>query len=93
VKSIAIRALVAAVIATTVMAADKPNFSGNWKINMAKSDFGPAPPAPSFVIHVTHSEPSLTIVQEHGIEVDNSTRVLIIGGNEIAFQSRVFLEG
>jgi hypothetical protein len=33
----------AAVIATTVMAADKPNFSGNWRINMAKSDFGPAP--------------------------------------------------
>ena len=55
---------------------------------MTKSDFGPAPPAPSFVVRVTHSEPSLTIVQEHGIEDDNSTRVLIIGGNEIAFQSR-----
>ena len=79
---------VAALLAAGAVAADKPDFSGEWKINMAKSDFGPAPPAPSFIIRVTHAEPSLTIVQEHGIEDDNSTRALTVGGKEIAFQSR-----
>jgi hypothetical protein len=35
--------LVAAGLATAAMAADKPNFSGDWKLNAAKSTLGPMP--------------------------------------------------
>jgi hypothetical protein len=49
---------------------------------------GRPPPAPSFIIHVTHSEPALTIAQEHTIEDDNSTQALTLGGKEITSDSR-----
>jgi len=40
----------------------KPDFSGKWVLDAAKSDFGPAPP-PELVIHVIeHKEPNIKIV-------------------------------
>lgn len=39
----------------------KPNFSGEWKLNPGKSDFGPMPPPSSATAKVAHSEPSLKV--------------------------------
>lgn len=41
----------------------KPNFTGEWKLNAAKSDFGMMPPPTSVVQKITHEEPSLKVVR------------------------------
>ena len=41
---------------TFVSAATKPNFSGTWKLNVAKSDLGGAP-IDALVVEVDHKEP------------------------------------
>src|SRR5687768_3835638 len=45
-------------------AADKPNFSGVWKMNLDKSAYGPVPPPLTFVRTVQHADPSITILEE-----------------------------
>jgi hypothetical protein len=40
----------------------KPDFSGNWKMNPSKSDFGMMPAPSSLVRKITHSEPNLKVV-------------------------------
>ena len=35
-----------AFVAVALIAADKPNFTVTWKLNSAKSDFGPMPQGP-----------------------------------------------
>ncbi len=45
--------------AGTLVAADKPNFSGEWKLNIEKSTFGPMPPPVSQVMKIDHSDPKL----------------------------------
>lgn len=42
-------------------AQSKPNFSGTWKVNNAKSDFGPMPAPQSSTSKIDHKEPSLKI--------------------------------
>ncbi len=37
----------------------KPNFSGDWKLNAAKSDFGPMPAPDKMDRKITHEDPSL----------------------------------
>jgi len=37
----------------------KPNFSGNWKLNTAKSDFGAMPAPDSRTYIITHEDPDL----------------------------------
>jgi hypothetical protein len=37
----------------------KPNFSGNWKLNAAKSDFGAMPAPDSRIDKITHEDPDL----------------------------------
>ena len=39
----------------------KPNFSGNWKRNASKSDFGPAPGPSSMTREIKHDEPNLEL--------------------------------
>ena len=39
-----------------------PNFSGTWSIDIAKSDFGPAPPPDSVVMVIDHKEPSIKVM-------------------------------
>jgi len=41
-------------------AQQKPDFSGTWKLNVAKSDFGPLPGPESRTDVVTHKDPSLS---------------------------------
>jgi len=37
----------------------KPNFSGTWKLNAAKSDFGPMPPPDSRTDTIDHKDPQV----------------------------------
>lgn len=59
----AIAALALLALSGIVAAADKPNFSGEWKMNSARSDFGTLPLPTSFVRKIAHADPSLTIVE------------------------------
>jgi hypothetical protein len=44
----------------SAFAQQKPDFSGTWKLNVAKSDFGPLPGPESRTDVITHKEPSLS---------------------------------
>lgn len=45
------------------MAQAKADFTGEWKLDVAKSDFGPMPAPQSMVQKITHQEPNLKVVQ------------------------------
>ena len=47
-------------LASFAVAADKPNFSGDWKINIDKSVFGPMPPPSSMTRKIAHTDPALS---------------------------------
>lgn len=47
-----------------VAAADKPNFSGEWKMNPTKSNYGVIPTPKSLFRKITHTEPSITIAED-----------------------------
>lgn len=57
----------------TAGAADKPNFSGEWKMNAAKSSFGQLPAPSSFVRKIQHADPSLAIIEEQSAGGGQST--------------------
>ncbi len=38
-----------------------PNFTGEWKMNAGKSDFGQMPPPSNIVQKITHEEPKLKV--------------------------------
>src|SRR5262245_51391549 len=57
-------ALVVMTFVGAATAADKPNLSGTWKINIAKSDYAGLPLPESFVRTIQHAEPSITIVED-----------------------------
>ncbi len=44
-----------------VQAQAKPNFSGTWKMNASKSDFGPIPAPDSQTQKINHEDPSLKL--------------------------------
>ena len=54
------RLVVTALIAASFAFA-APNFSGNWKLNAPKSDFGQFPAPSSMTQTVTHEEPKLAV--------------------------------
>ncbi|MGD0578064.1 MAG: hypothetical protein ABSC08_03960 [Bryobacteraceae bacterium] len=45
------------------LAADKPDFSGNWKLNVEKSDFGPMPKPEKADYVIAHKDPELNVKQ------------------------------
>ena len=47
-----------AILAT---AADKPNFTGTWKMNSEKSDYGPVPPPEKMDRTIKHEDPKLSM--------------------------------
>ncbi len=71
-------ALVVAVLASsfTALAADVPNFTGEWKMNVAKSNFG-AMPAPDLMTRsIKHSDPSLEITtHQKGARGESTTEL------------------
>jgi hypothetical protein len=52
---------VIAAAASIAMAADKPDFSGNWKLDADKSVFGPMPPPTSLTSKIDHKDPDLSV--------------------------------
>jgi hypothetical protein len=55
--------LMIAAATLVAMAADKPNFSGTWKMDPDKSVFGPVPPTASLVLAIDHKEPAISVHQ------------------------------
>ncbi|MGO9242586.1 MAG: hypothetical protein ACLQBJ_17420 [Bryobacteraceae bacterium] len=66
----------------TVFAADKPDFSGNWKLNLEKSDFGPMPKPDKADYVIVHKDPEMsvksTVVSQMG-EMTNEVKILSDG--------------
>lgn len=52
---------VIAAAAGMAMAADKPDFSGSWKMDADKSVFGPMPPPTSLTRKIDHKEPAVSV--------------------------------
>jgi len=48
-------------LAASAPAQSKPNFSGDWKLNIAKSTFGQMPAPSSLTEKITHADPSLKV--------------------------------
>ena len=70
-------------------AADRPNFSGEWKMSAAKSNFSGLPAPSSIVRRVTHAEPSLVIVEEQqgDMGTQNNTRKYTTNGQPASFEA------
>jgi hypothetical protein len=53
----------ASAVATGVVVGTKPNFSGDWKMNPGKSDFGPVPAPSAMTMKISHQEPVLKVTR------------------------------
>jgi hypothetical protein len=73
-KTILTVVLAMAATAGLSVAADKPNFSGEWAMDAAKSDFGPIPPPATMTRKVEHSDPAMTVttIQTGGAQGDST---------------------
>lgn len=82
-RRILLTAAAAALFALCLPGAEKPNFSGNWKLNNAKSDFGPMPSGPEkFERAIAHKDPNLkmtTVQAFQGQERTNDVEYVIDG--------------
>ena len=59
---------------SAALAADKPDFTGFWKINNAKSDFGPMPQGPDkFERKVDHKDPEMKISTTQSMQGNERT--------------------
>jgi hypothetical protein len=68
----------------------KPNFTGKWNLDVAKSDFGPMPPPESMVHVIEHKEPSLKVVTTTKSAQGETTneRPLTTDGKENVYKMR-----
>lgn len=56
------------------LAADKPDFSGSWKMDADKSVFGPMPPPTSMTRKIDHKDPAMSVEQsQSGPQGDQNT--------------------
>jgi hypothetical protein len=83
-----IAALFVTAFATSMFAQSKPNFSGTWKLNVAKSDFGPMPGPDSQVDVIDHNDPVLkdALTQESAQGKINATISYATDGKEVTNQ-------
>jgi hypothetical protein len=67
---------------------DKPNFSGEWTMNAAKSNFGQVPAPAKFVRKIQHHEPSLTVIEEQsaGGRDSTTTRKITTDGKSVTLE-------
>jgi hypothetical protein len=83
--------LAAALILTAAPlgAQQKPNFSGNWKINQVKSNFGDVPAPDAFTRKIVHAEPSISIdeVQSSPAGEQATQRKMTTDGKESTFSA------
>ena len=93
-KHIVLALAVAGLAASPAAQAAKPNFTGTWTLDVAKSDFGPATPPESMVMVVEHKEPAIRIkttqksaegevVNDRSLTIDgkpNTNKITMVGG-------------
>ena len=67
-----------------VRAQDRPNFSGEWKMNPEKSDYGMVPKPEKMTRKIAHNEPNLLIATtQSGPRGESSSELkLVIDGKE-----------
>jgi hypothetical protein len=63
-------------------APDKPDYSGEWKMNPATSNFGQFPPPNSFIRKIVHLDPTLSITEDQsaGGAQTKTTRTMTTDG-------------
>jgi hypothetical protein len=61
------------VVFCATLAQAKPNFSGRWKINTSKSEFGEIPTPASHAEQITHNDPNLKVVTTQAGEMGEFT--------------------
>jgi hypothetical protein len=89
-KSLVKTSVLVAALVCICLGADKPNFSGDWKLNVSKSTMGPVPPPTSYIRKVTHAEPSITIEDTQTgspLGDQHDTRTYTTDGKEITYQA------
>lgn len=90
------RALCIALVSVSLLSAagNKPNFSGVWKLNLSKSEFGQAPAPQALTTHIEHRDPELkahseitgpqgTYATDYTWVTDGRENVNTVRGNEI----------
>ena len=84
-RKILITLSTALVAACTGFAQSKPDFSGTWKLNVEKSDFGPLPAPTSRVDAIQHTDPDLkdTVTADMPQGKQNFTAVYTTDGKEV----------
>jgi hypothetical protein len=67
---------------------NRPNFSGEWTMNAAKSNFGQLPAPAKFVRKIQHSVPSLTVIEEQtaGGNDSTTTRKITTDGKSVTIE-------
>lgn len=64
----------AAALAAASASAARPDFSGKWKLNNAKSDFGPMPQGPDkFERTIDHKDPTLKMITVQSFQGNERT--------------------
>jgi len=87
-------ALLMTFVACTALAAEKPNFSGQWEMNASLSDYGQIPAPDSFSRAIEHNESTITVTEEQTgptatprsvrkMKTDGQTIVDNINGGEV----------
>ena len=77
-----------AIAADKPKASDKPNYSGEWKMNPSTSNFGQFPPPNSFVRKIEHQDPTLSIVEDQsaGGAQSSTSRKITTDGKPAALE-------
>ncbi len=72
--------------AAASVASGKPNYSGTWKLNVGKSDFGPVPGPDTRTQTIEHKEPTLKVAnaEEGPMGKQNWEISLVSDGTEVA---------
>jgi hypothetical protein len=80
-----VAALTVTAFAASLAAQSKPNFSGTWKLNVSKSDFGPLPGPDSRLDVIEHNDPVLrvNVAQEGAQGKQNFTLSYTTDGKEV----------
>jgi len=71
-RKVLVAALSITAFAVSVSAQSKPNLSGTWVLDTAKSDFGPMPPPDSRIDVIDHNDPVIkdTVTAKGGMQGD-----------------------
>jgi hypothetical protein len=84
-RKVMVTALTVTAFAASLVAQSKTNFSGTWKLNVSKSDFGPLPGPTSRTDVIEHNDPALKVTtsQEAAQGQQNSASNFTTDGKEV----------